>query len=147
MKQDSRRKTAKSEPCFTVSFPRGETDETRLPDQLADGLHRLQSMPAPRGVNPAAWAEVVADAVRLVSEGWAAQALALGWAELDLFGAATDPKGDPSADGLAVRMSGRRVLAMSANFATIADPDDGRTWHHRGDVAGALLLWEFDRDA
>ena len=147
VKHDSRRKTTENGPCFTVSFPRGETHETRLPEHLAAALQRLRSRSAPRGVNPAAWSEVVADAARLARDGWAAQALALGWSDLDLFGAVADAEGDPSADGLAVKLGGRRVLAMCETFATIAGPDGGRCWHYRGNNEGAVLLWELGHGA
>jgi len=118
-----------------------------LPDHVATGLDQLRLMPVPRRVDPAAWSAVVADALRLEREGWATQALALGWSELDLFGAVTDPEGDPAAEGLAVKLGGRRVLAMCETFATIADPGGGRCWHYRGNNEGAVLLWELGHGA
>src|SRR5689334_22340902 len=74
-----------------------------LPDDLADGLARLDRMAVPRGVASDAWAETLADASRLVADGWVSQALALGWSQLDLFGAVTDRLGDADADGLALK--------------------------------------------
>ncbi len=142
LKHDSRHITAESRDCFTVSFPRGGTDETSLPEGVAAGLQRLRSMPRPRGVDAAVWGVVVADALALAKQGWASQALALGWSELDLFGAGVDTAGDAAADGLAVRLRGRRMVAVSETFATIADPGGGRTWHYRRDTEGAVLLWK-----
>ena len=113
-----------------------------LPAACADGLRRLRSMPTPRLVRLDFWPMVVADALRIASEGWATKALALGWSTLDLFGAVFDPDGGPDADGLAVKLAGRRVMAMSANFATIADHDGGRSFHYRGNNEGAVLHWE-----
>lgn len=145
MKQDSRRKTAGNGPCFTVSFPRGETHETRLPEPLIAGINQLRSMPVPRRVDPAAWSAVVADTLRLEREGWAAQALALGWSALDLFGAVADPEGDSGADGLAVKLQGRRALALSEAFATVADEGARRFYLYRGNNEGARLLWDLGR--
>ncbi len=98
-------------------------------------------MPAPRGSAAATWSAVVADAVALEERGWAAQALALGWADLDLFGAVTDPAADSYADGLAVKLDGRRVLAVCEPFAVLANPGGGRTWFYRRDEPGAGVLW------
>ncbi len=145
VEHDSWRKTAVNEPCSTVPIPRDGTCGTSLLDPVAAGLDRLRTMPAPRGADPAAWAAVVADAVQIVSNGWAAQALALGWSELDLFGAVTDPDGDPAADGLAVKLAGRRVMAISETFATVADDGGGRSFHYRGNSDGAVLLWDIGR--
>jgi hypothetical protein len=142
MKQGLQGKSAEYEPCFTVSFPRVETNETRLPQHVSAGLQRLRSMPVPRGIAAPTWAEVVVDAVALGATGWAAEAMALGWSDLDLFGAVTDPRGDPAADGLAVKLCGRRLAALSESFATIAGADGGRAWHYRRDTAGAVLLWD-----
>jgi hypothetical protein len=85
---------------------------------------------------------VVRDADELASQGWAAKALQFGWSSLDLFGAVTQPDGDPAGDGLAVRLAGRRLLAICEGFATVEDPGGGRSYLHRGDTSGARLLWE-----
>ncbi|MGI8705018.1 MAG: hypothetical protein ACR2JJ_04370 [Sphingomicrobium sp.] len=141
MKQDLRRKTAGKGACFTVSFPKDETCETSLPEHVAAGLARLRSVPVPRRVSPAAWVEVVADDVRLEREGWVTTALAFGWTDLDLFGAVADADGDPDADGLSVKLNGRRVLAICESFATVADEGGGRSYLYRGDTSSTRLLW------
>jgi len=73
-----------------------------LPASVVAGLALLNGMAAPKLRNARAWPEVVRDAQRLVDKGWAATALALGWTELDLFGAISARDGDPDGDGLAV---------------------------------------------
>ena len=118
-----------------------------LPGVMAAGLSALNETQPPVGVPADAWAEVVSDAQRLVSEGWASTALSLGWSALDLFGAVTDKQGDPAADGLAVKLSGRKVLAICASFATVADANGGRTYLYRGNTEGARLLWALSRGA
>ena len=134
-------KTANKEPCFTVSFPKGETHETDLPDDVANGLRRLKVMRVPRLVRPDRWPGVVSDALSLARDGWAAKALALGWSELDLFGAVADPEGDPAGDGLAVWLSGRELLAMTAEYAVVGE-HGGRSYFNRRNCDGAVLLWE-----
>ena len=108
MKQDQDRETANNGPCFTVSFPRGGTHETELPHGVTAGLRRLNVMRPPRLLKPDAWPVAVSDALRLARDGWAAKALALGWHELDLFGAVPDPRGRPCGrrDGRMAQWSG-----------------------------------------
>ena len=116
-----------------------------LPGTVNAGLALLSKTPAPKAIGSELWSEIVKDALALASDGWAAQALALGWSPLDLFGAVTDPDGDPAGDGLAVKLEGRRVLALCATFATVADAGGGRTYLYRGHNDGARLLWALDR--
>lgn len=117
-----------------------------LPADTADGLKRLARMAVPRGVRcPEVWPIAIADAQRLAAEGWASQALKLGWSALDLFGAVLDPAGNREADGLAVRLGGRKVLALCSTFATVDDGKGGRSYLYRGDAKGVRLLWELGR--
>lgn len=88
----SSQKTAKNEPCSTVPAPIGWNAGT-----LADIAERVARMPCPSRVDPRQWREVVVDCQRLVQDGWALQALSLGWSPLDLFGAVPDANGDPAA--------------------------------------------------
>ena len=117
----------------------------RLRDDIAKGLTVLVRSRVPRLRCPDVWPLVVADALRLAREGWAGKALALGWTDLELFGAVTDPTGDAGADGLAVKLSGRRVLAVSETCATLADDGGGRSFVYRSDGKGARLLWDLSR--
>jgi hypothetical protein len=64
---------------------------------------------------------------------------------LDLFGAVTGKQGDPNGDGLAVKLSGRPLLALCASFATVRDGPSARSYLYRGKNAGAALLWELGR--
>jgi hypothetical protein len=115
---------------------------TVLPAFIREGLEKLGEAPAPRLLRPEVWPGVVADAQRLATEGWALQALGLDWSALDLFGAVTDPSGDPGGDGLAAKLEGRRVLAICASFATVADADGGRSYLYRRTDPDARLLWD-----
>ena len=153
VKHDQAQKTAENEVCFTVSFPRGETHETSLPEDILAGVRRLKSMRPPRLVTPEKWPIVVADALEprrrssppssCPDEGWAATALAMNspWVALELFGAVTDLAGDPYSDGLAVWLSGRKLLAIDEKLAVVRD---GQSWayYNRREQVGARLLWE-----
>ena len=136
-KSDNRDKSPPAEPIV----PNAHT-VTDLPDDLQAGLKRLSSMAAPRLRSPDVWTEIVADAQRIAREGWAQQALGLGWSALDLFGGVTDANGDPMADGLAVRLCGRPLLALCSSFATVGSRPGSRSYLYRGNNVGALLLWE-----
>ena len=118
------------------------TNVTGIRSDILAGLERLKGAAAPRTSNPERWPAVVADALRLAADGWAAQALKLGWSPLDLFGAVTDKQGDPNGDGLAVKLCGRPLLALCASFATVSDGTGARTYLYRGSNAGARLLWQ-----
>lgn len=112
-----------------------------LPIHIRDGLATLGRMKAPRDLNSTRWPIAVTDAVRLGGDGWAAKALALGWSDLVLFGVVAAHDGDPNADGLAVKLSGRRLLAICGTFATIDPGAGGRLYLYRGNNDGARLLW------
>lgn len=116
-----------------------------LPAHVVDGVGRLAKVAVPRTVNAKAWALAITDAARLVDDGWALSALRLGWSELDLFGAVIDPAGDPFADGLAVRLQGCDLLAISGGFATARDSKGTRHYLHRLTSEGAKLLWDLGR--
>jgi hypothetical protein len=129
------------------SAPNGTngTNGTGLPPSIRQGLTWLANARAPRLVVPDAWPIAVADALRLASDGWAEKALALGWSELDLFGAVADRNGDPYADGLAVKLGGRTILALCGTFATVSSGGAGRAYLHRGNNEGAVLMWALGR--
>ncbi len=132
-------------PTFGANVPIVPNVPASLPPSIVDGLARLTDAPAPRLIVPDAWPIAVADALRLASDGWAEKALAMGWAQLDLFGAVPDREGDPYADGLAVKLGGRTILALCATFATVSSGGAARTYLHRGNNEGAVLLWDLGR--
>jgi hypothetical protein len=112
-----------------------------LPLAVARGLATLPGMACPHDLNSARWPVAVADAVKLGGDGWAAKAIALGWSDLDLFGVVAAFDGDPDADGLAVKLGGRGLLAICGTFATVDPGSGGRLYLHRGNNDGARLLW------
>lgn len=136
--------SAISPPVVSPAAPIGTigSNGTALPSYVRRGLMSLADAPAPGVRCSEAWQGVVADALRLANEGWVERALSLGWTALDLFGAVTDHDGDPEADGLAVRLAGRKVLAISDNFATVQDAQNGRAYLYRRGSVGTRVLWE-----
>lgn len=70
-----------------VGIPSGHIpDISDLPLELELGLDKLPTVRAARGVQPSLWRQMVQDALRLRDDGWAKQALAMGWPALHLFG-------------------------------------------------------------
>ncbi|OYX39897.1 MULTISPECIES: hypothetical protein [unclassified Sphingomonas] len=147
MKHANPQKTAKNDVCFTVSFPRDGTRETgaimpdgwdALPDVVIMGLRRLETMARPCGVDPAAWAEVVVDALRMADDGTAANAMALGWTMADLFGAV------PDRESLAVWLRGRGPVFLCGDLAIVDVDATRRSCFNRAITGGvpARMLWE-----
>ena len=116
-----------------------------LPPDVASGLALFEAMPAPKLCNANAWPDVVQDALGLVQHGWVAKAIALGWSPLDLFGGQLSQSGDPHADGLAVWLQGRRVLALTSDHAVATDANGGRHFFNRPRAPGSTLLWALGR--
>lgn len=139
--QDFSQKSANNWPCSSVPFPRARNNGTSLPDDLVAGVARLKRMRAPRLLTPDAWPIVVSDASYLAESGWATKALALGWSDLDVFGAVSNAGEDPYSDGLAAWLSGRKLLAICSTFAIVED-NRGRGYFNRREQVGAKLLWE-----
>jgi len=112
------------------------------PDIVA-GLDKLRTMRCPRIQRPDLWDEISADALRIATEGWATQAIALGWESLQVFG--YQPSDDPDDFSLAVELAGRSIVAV----------DESRFYLRRGDVRSffdrrarpllARYLWDFDQ--
>ncbi len=113
-----------------------------LSSSIAQGLARLETMAAPRLLNPDLWPGAVADAISLARNGWAAKVLALGWTELELFGCIADRHGDPAGDGLAVWLAGRRLVLIDERSAIAAEGTSRFCFNRRTVPAGAIFIWE-----
>ena len=136
-------KPAKVEPALaTLATLAGGS----LPNELQGGIGRLQSMKPPNIARPQVWFAVVADAVRLAADGFAAHALRLGWHPLELWGCSPDRGGNPNHDGLAVWLDGRRVLLVDdATCIVESGPDARSVFHRRSVAAGGVFLWDLGR--
>lgn len=105
---------------------------------LHQALGRLQGMPCPGGLYELAdWRGVLMDAEHLVQDGWAKQALALGWDMRELFGV-----GD-SFDGLASWLCDRRVAILSTDGAICLGYDGSRSFYRRVDPGSLTLIWNW----
>lgn len=133
-----------SDISFNASAPNvtNVPNVTGLPPALVTGLERLRIMPMPRVRNAEAWRVAVTDALALACDGWAEQALALGWSAVELFGAVADPDGRADDEGLASWLRGRKLSVISDTFALV-EADGLKSYFNRHDRGGTRLLWEF----
>ena len=126
-----------------VGDPEGHISPTSpLPATVIMGLRRLRTMPAPRGIKPEQWMEIVTDASRLAADGWAVQALALGWEPYALWGVDTSTDAHPWDESLAVILRGRRICAVDEGCVYIATPNGMTLFNRRARAGLTKYLWE-----
>ena len=140
---DNRDKRDNSPPNVSI-VPIVPNVPQKLPQDIRAGLITLKSMAAPRLIRPEAWPVAVSDARGLAQAGWALKAMSLGWDVLDLYGAVTDRDGYADADGLAVWLAGRQVLAICETHASVSN-GPGWAFFNRCNRLGKTLLWEAGR--
>ena len=123
-----------------------------LSSDLAASIRRLETLPPPRKLeHPQNWPGVVADALTIAREGWAAKAIALGWTAGDLFGIGS--RDDWDFQGLALWLNGRRILMLDDKHAiAVGNTADYRSAFVRGGMRHGthptvtpVMLWEFGR--
>lgn len=126
--------------------PNDTNGTSLLPQPLRVGLDRLGSMAAPAMSRPEIWPEIVRDAQRLATEGWAGRALDLGWHPLDLWGVSPVTGGIADLEGLAVWLSARRVLLLD-DRSCIAEsrPGSHAIFNRRRSMDGAVFLWDLGK--
>ena len=113
-----------------------------LPASIIMGLRRLRSMSEPRGVPGSVWSEIVSDACRIATDGWAHQSLALGWDALALFGVDPSPDSHAWDESLAVILRGRSICAVD-DAAVYVRTDSGMHLFNRRSRPGLTkFLWE-----
>jgi hypothetical protein len=120
-----------------------------VPDPLAEELRRLERAMTPKVNEPEIWRQAVADALRIARDGWAGQALSLGWSVSDLFG--IDPRDAYDFSGLAVWLTGRHLVMLDADRAVV-ETDTSFAYFNRGGLghgadakADPVPLWRFGR--
>ena len=122
-----------------------------LPDDLAAALRRLETLSPPRKIeNAGGWHRVVADALRLARDRWAAKALAMGWTAADLFG--VGPRDDWDFQGLAAWLDGMRIVMLDDAQAISTDDAGKHRYFIRGGMRhgshptiAPVMLWDFGR--
>ena len=107
-------------------------------------LARLRPDCPPADVPPQRWQQFIADAQRLLRNGTLAQAAALGWDEIDLFGCDdTKPCARIDQMGLVWLVNGNRVVSISSSAAVIEMPTGSRqTYRRRLGNPGRVLPWD-----
>lgn len=127
------------------TLARGEKEQIlRLPANLVAGLRLLRDQPPPKLTQPEVWPGIVWDAITLAAGGWIERAVKLGWHPLELLGCSPAPEGDERLLGLAGRLEGRRMRAITSAGATFDDGEVRRTLMRRS-WEGAIYLWEYGR--
>jgi len=114
----------------------------QIPRHWAEGLARLDPDRPPHGFGAARWLQVVNDA-GLLLDRWGSQLDRLGWEDHDLW--ACDPAAPErrvDLAGLALAVSGRDVLCVTANTATIKTTSGTLTYNRRPRAEPRMLLWD-----
>lgn len=114
-----------------------------LAGEWLDRIRSLRNSAAPMAITADRWQQVRADAEKLVLH-WGDTALGLGWEASDLF---TVPRGPErwGGNGLAVLLCGRRVVAMTAETATIPNRVGAPNRYMRypwQQASRGVLLWD-----
>ena len=108
-------------------------------------IARLRLPSVPLGdYSSARWATLRRDVNEFVIGPWSAQATALGWTELDLFGVhATRPSVRVDQAGLVVLLDGCKIVELSANGAILETPAGARqSYRRKMEQLGRVLVWE-----
>jgi len=115
-----------------------------IPAGWVGGLSRLRPDCPPGDIPMQRWQQFIADARRLLRNGTLAQAAALGWDEIDLFGCDdTRPFARIDQMGLAWLITGWRVVSISASAAIIEAPTGSRqTYRRKEHGVGQIPAWE-----
>jgi hypothetical protein len=114
-----------------------------VPADILAGLDRLRGMRRPRIQRPELWQGIVSDTLRIETDGWGGQALALGWEPLLIFG--YQPSDDPEEFSLAVELSGRSIVAVDKDRFYLRHGDVRRFFENRPRPLLTRYLWDFDR--
>jgi hypothetical protein len=117
-----------------------------VPRSWADGFARLDLAHPPGDVSRRRWRIFIDDTAAFLDSGWAPRAAALGWGPLDLFGCDRDkPFARIDRQGLLWLPNGRRLVALTADSATIETASGGRLTYRRVPRnEGQVPAWELD---
>jgi hypothetical protein len=118
-------------------------NDGRAPRAWAEGFARLNRARPPDDVPQRRWLQFIDDCGTFLDGGWPAKAAALGWGPLDLFGCDRHrPWSRIDKAGLLWLMAGRRLVALTANSATIEAASGGRLTYRRvPNDPGRVLAW------
>jgi hypothetical protein len=115
-----------------------------IPDEWMGGVANLPRQRAPADVPLHRWRLFIDDCERFLDPKarWAAQAAALGWEALSLFGCApTQPLAHMQVAGLIWALRGRNIARLYPNCASIEDPTDGSQYvFNRRPIYGTQII-------
>jgi hypothetical protein len=117
------------------------------PREWAEALARVDAAKPPADVPLARWERFIDDCGAFLDAGWADSAAALGWRPLDLFGCDRErPWARIDHAGLLWLLDGRKLIALTAEIATVEGSTGGRQTYRRGAVeTGRIVLaWELE---
>jgi hypothetical protein len=118
-----------------------------VPVEWAQGVADLLAMPPHPDWQEPRWKALQEDALVFLQD-WAAQAHALGWDALNLFGVhAAVPRARLDGMGLVPLLEGRAVVALTAATAAIAAASGGTLTYRRRKTwpPGCCLIWDLER--
>lgn len=108
--------------------------------EWAEGLAKIEAMPAPLDWPDHRWPATVGGACKFV-QTWGGQASALGWSAIELFGChPSKPYARLECIGLALSLASAPVLALTAKTARVGQATFYRT--HPVQLEPAILIWE-----
>jgi hypothetical protein len=113
--------------------------------EWAEALAQLDPDKPPGDVPKARLLRFIDDCGRFLGDGWARQAAAFGWEPLDLFGCDRErPFARIDRAGLLWLLNGRKLVALTADTATIETPVGAHQTYRRGSIAHSevTLAWE-----
>jgi hypothetical protein len=113
------------------------------PREWAEGFARLDPASPPADVPPRRWLRFINDCGKFLDARWAAEAAALGWGPLDLFGCDRNrPFARVDQQGLLWLLNGRRLVALTAETGIIETATGGRLTYRRArNQDGQVLAW------
>ena len=114
------------------------------PQSWIDGVAQLDAERVPGDVPPRRWRQFIYDAARFLDNGFAAQAAALDWDALDLFGCdGKRPYARIDSAGLIWLLNGDRLVALTELSARIETRSGATlTYYRRPGESGRVLAWE-----
>jgi hypothetical protein len=117
------------------------------PRAWAEALARLDPARPPGDVPPKRWVQFIDDCGRFLDQDWAKKCEALGWRALDLFGCDRErPWARIDHAGLLWLLNGRKLVALTANTATIETTTGARQTYSRVPIepGRVVLAWELN---
>ena len=118
-----------------------------VPRCCAEGFAALSSMPPPSAFSPERWARIV-DAAGAFLDRWAAEAIACGWSDLDVFGCDPDrPDARFDAMGLALLLDRMAVVGIDPDGADLIATAGGAKlrFRRRPLPQNTISLWDLNR--